>query len=67
MTYKFNPLIGKSTIYNLIKGKIEAEGGEVPLKDLLDYLGKQGYFKEALQPRLKDLGIDVIDGKARLR
>ncbi|GAI78920.1 unnamed protein product, partial [marine sediment metagenome] len=34
MTHKFNPHKGKWTINNLIKGKIETMGGEMPLEDL---------------------------------
>jgi len=66
MTQKFYPFIGKSTIYNLIKSKIDVEGGEMPLEDLLTYLSKQGYLKEPTRQVLKALGIEVIDGKARL-
>lgn len=67
MPRDFSPYPGKWPLIQIVKEQIEANGGEMPLEDLLDHLGKRGYFKEALRRRLKNLGIEVIDGKARLR
>ena len=58
---------GKWTIKKVLKRTIEAHGGEMPVKDLLDHLSKQGYLKEALRRRLEALDVEVIDGKARMR
>lgn len=58
---------GKWTIKRILKSVIQANGGEMPVEDLLDHMNKQGYLKEALRRNLKALDVDVVDGKAKLK
>ncbi len=67
MPRNFSPHPGKWTINNLIKEKLETKGGEMPLEDLLNHLSTQGYHKESLRQNLKNLDMEVVNGKARLR
>ncbi len=67
MPRDFSPYPGKWILIQVMKEQIEVNGGEMPLEDLLNYLGKQGYFKEALRRGLKNLGVEVIGGEVRLR
>jgi len=63
---KWDTSRGKWTIKRILKSVIQANGGEMPVEDLLDYMSKEGYLKEALCRNLKALDVDVVDGKARL-
>ncbi len=67
MKRKHNLYQGKWTIKRLLKKIIEANGGEMPLKDLLNQMSRQGYLRKPLLETLDLLDVDVIDGKARLR
>ena len=68
MSYpKWDPIKGKWSLRRRIKETIQASGGEMPLEELLEYLGKQGYLKEMIRTRLHLLDVVVVDGKARLR
>jgi hypothetical protein len=39
----------------------------MPLEELLNYVQKLGYDKEAIRSRLRPLDIEVVGGMARLR
>ena len=68
MSYpKWDPHRGKWSLRRRIKETIQASGGEMPLEELLEYLGQQGYMKEMIRTRLHLLDVVVVDGKARLR
>lgn len=65
---KYDPSQGKWTIKRVLKRVIKANGGEMPVEDLLDYMSKQGYLKADLKRNLEALDVEVIDGwKARVR
>lgn len=57
---------GKWTTKRILKSVIQANGGEMPVEDLLEHMSKQGYLKEPLRQRLEALDVEVVDGKARL-
>lgn len=67
MAQRYNPLQGKWTVNRLLKRAIEANGGEMPVEDLLEHMSNLGYMKEPLRDRLRFLDVDVVDGVARLR
>lgn len=67
MTHKFYPYKGKWTMQRIVKEKIQASGGELPLEDLLGYLHELGYHRGSVRSRLRPLGVEVLDGMARLR
>ncbi|GAG69577.1 unnamed protein product [marine sediment metagenome] len=58
---------GKWTIKRILKSIIQANGGEMPVEDLLNKMNQRGYLKEPLRQRLEALDVDVVDGKVRLR
>ena len=59
---------GKWTIKRILKSVIQANGGEMPVEDLLEHMSKQGYLKEALRRNLEALDVEIIEGwKARLK
>jgi len=57
---------GKWTIKRILKSVIQANGGEMPVEDLLNKMSQRGYLKEPLRQRLEALDVEVVDGKARL-
>ena len=57
---------GRWTIKRILKSVIQANGGEMPVEDLLNKMNKRGYLKEPLRQRLDALDVEVIDGKARM-
>ncbi len=64
---KWDARRGKLTIKRVLRSVIKANGGEIPVEDLLDHMSKQGYLKEALRRSLEVLDVEVVDGKARFR
>ena len=58
---------GKRTVKRILRDAILAHGGEMPLEELLNYVQKLGYDKEAISHRLRPLDVEVVDGIARLR
>ncbi len=62
---KYNPFKGKRTIKSLLKRTIKANGGEIPVEELLNHMNKRGYLKRELRRQLDLLDIEVIDGMAR--
>lgn len=64
---RWNPYRGRWNLKRLVKREIEANGGEMPVEDLLDRMKRQGYLKEPLRRSLPMLDIEVVGGKARLR
>jgi len=63
---KWDPHRGKWTIRKRLKSLIQANGGEMPVEDLLNRMRKQGYMKEPLRRGLEALDVEVVDGVARL-
>lgn len=61
------PNQGKWTVTALLKRIIEEGDGEMPVEDLLSYMKQRGYLKEPLRQRLEYLGVEVVDGQARVR
>ena len=57
---------GKWTIKRILKSVIQANGGEMPVEDLLNKMIQRGYLKEPLRQRLEALDVEVVDGKASL-
>lgn len=57
---------GKWTIKRILKSVIQANGGEMPVEDLLNKMSQRGYLKEPLRQRLEALDVEVVEGKARL-
>ena len=57
---------GKWTIKRILKSVIQANGGEMPVEDLLNKMSQRGYLKEPLRQRLEALDVEVVDCKARL-
>lgn len=57
---------GKWTIKRILKSVIQANGGEMPVEDLLNKMSQRGYLKEPLRQRLEALDVDVVGGLARL-
>uniref|UniRef100_A0A6M3MFK3 Uncharacterized protein n=1 Tax=viral metagenome TaxID=1070528 RepID=A0A6M3MFK3_9ZZZZ len=58
---------GKWTIKKVLKNVIQANGGEMPVEDLLAQMSQRGYLKEPLRRSLEALDVEVTDGVARLR
>jgi len=63
---KWDTVRGKWTIKRILKSVIQANGGEMPVEDLLNKMIQRGYLKEPLRQRLEALDVEVVDGKARL-
>ena len=58
---------GKWTIKRILKSVIQANGGEMPIEDLLNKMSQRGYLKEPLRQRLEALDVEVVNGKAKLK
>ena len=68
MSYpKWDTRRGKWTIKKILSSVIEANGGEMPVEELLTHMKKRGYLKESLRRQLEALDVKVVGGMARLR
>ena len=68
MSYpKWDTRRGKWTIKKVLKSVIQANGGEMPVEELLQKMKKRGYLSEALRRNLEALDVEVVGGLARLR
>jgi len=49
-----------------LKSLLHANGGEMPVEDLLTRMRRQGYMKDPLRRGLEALDVEVVNGVARI-